>query len=51
MTETTGTDNEPSEAPISPPPDQGNYEEVSGGETTPPSGAGAEAEGAEEDTA
>ena len=51
MTETTGTDKEPSEAPITPSPDQGNYEDVSGGETTPPSGAGSEAEGAEEDDA
>ena len=39
MTETTGTDKEPSEAPITPSPDQGNYEDVSGGETTPQSGA------------
>ena len=44
MTETTGTDKEPSEAPISPSPDSGGYEDVSGGETTPPSGAGSEAE-------
>jgi hypothetical protein len=36
--ETTGTD-QPSEAPISPTPDEGPYEGVSGGETTPPSGA------------
>ena len=39
MDETKGTDGAPSEAPISPPPDEGNYEDVSGGETTPPSGA------------
>ena len=39
MDETTGTDSAPSEAPISPAPDEGNYEDVSGGETTPPSGA------------
>ena len=38
MTETTGTDSAPSEAPITPPDDAG-YESVSGGETTPPSGA------------
>ena len=39
MDETKGTDGAPSEAPITPPPDEGNYEDVSGGETTPPSGA------------
>ena len=38
MTETTGTDSAPSEAPITPPDDAG-YEGVSGGETSPPSGA------------
>jgi len=38
MTETTGTDSAPSEAPITPPDDAG-YEGVSGGDTTPPSGA------------
>ncbi|CAA9480392.1 MAG: hypothetical protein AVDCRST_MAG85-632 [uncultured Solirubrobacteraceae bacterium] len=37
MTETTGTDSAP-EAPITPPDDAG-YEGVSGGETSPPSGA------------
>ena len=37
--ETKGTDGAPPEAPITPPPDEGNYEDVSGGETTPPSGA------------
>jgi hypothetical protein len=39
MSETTGTDAKPSEAPITPPPGEGPYEDVSGGETTPPSGA------------
>ena len=39
MTETTGTDGAPSVAPITPPPDEGNYEDVSGGETSPQSGA------------
>ena len=39
MDETTGTDGAPSEAPTAPPPDEGNYEDVSGGDTTPPSGA------------
>ena len=38
MDEVKGTD-APSEAPISPQPDEGNYEDVSGGDTTPPSGA------------
>ncbi len=38
MTETTGTDSAPAEAPITP-PEEGGYESVSGGETTPPSGA------------
>jgi len=38
MDETKGNDGAPSEAPIAPPPDEG-YEDVSGGETTPPSGA------------
>jgi hypothetical protein len=37
--ETTGTESDPPESPITPPPDEGNYEDVSGGETTPPSGA------------
>ena len=36
--ETTGHETAPPEAPITP-PDEGNYEDVSGGETTPPSGA------------
>jgi hypothetical protein len=51
MTETTGTDRAPSEAPITPPPpgEQGGYEDVSGGETSPPSGAPAEAEEKAED--
>ena len=39
MDETTGTDKAPSEAPITPPPDEVGHEDVSGGETTPPSGA------------
>ncbi len=39
MTETTGTDKSPSEAPITPPPDDAGHEDVSGGETTPQSGA------------
>ena len=51
MQETTGTGSEPSEAPITPPPGEGNYEDVSGGETTPQSGAGEAAEDTEEDTA
>jgi hypothetical protein len=44
MSETTGTDKAPSEAPITPPPGEGPYEDVSGGETTPQSGAGSAAE-------
>ena len=43
MAETTGTGDTPSEAPITP-PGEGGYEDVSGGETTPPSGAGSAAE-------
>lgn len=47
--ETTGTDKQPPEAPITPPTprsaeprnvDAEGYEDVSGGETTPQSGAG-----------
>ena len=38
MTETSGTESTPPEAPASA-PDEGGYEDVSGGETTPPSGA------------
>ncbi len=49
MTETTGTDSAPSEAPITPPPDEGNYEDVSGGETSPQSGAGSAADPEEDD--
>jgi hypothetical protein len=49
MTETTGTDKAPSEAPITP-PDEGPYEGVSGGETTPQSGAPEAAESEEEGT-
>jgi hypothetical protein len=48
MTETTGTDKAPSEAPITP-PDEGNYEDVSGGETSPQSGAGEAADETQED--
>ena len=48
MTETTGTDSAPSEAPIAPPEESG-YESVSGGETTPPSGAPDEAAETEEE--
>ena len=39
MTETTGSDKAPSEAPITPPPDDAGHEDVSGGETSPQSGA------------
>ena len=40
MTETTGTDPAPSEAPIHPSPDEEGHEAVTGDEeTTPPSGA------------
>jgi hypothetical protein len=39
MDETKGTESAPSEAPITPPPGEGNYEDVSGGDTTPQSGA------------
>ncbi len=38
MDETKGDDKAPSESPVTP-PDEGNYEDVSGGETTPQSGA------------
>lgn len=46
--ETTGTDKQPPEAPIAPPPksakprnqDAAGYEDVAGGETSPQSGAG-----------
>ena len=48
MAETTGTGDEPSEAPITP-PGEGNYEDVSGGETSPQSGAGSAAETDPED--
>ncbi len=46
MDETKGTDASPSESPVTP-PEEGNYEDVSGGETTPQSGA---PEAAEEDS-
>ncbi len=39
MDETKGTESAPPEAPITPPPGEGNYEDVSGGDTTPQSGA------------
>lgn len=52
MAETTGTGEQPSEPPITPPPGEGNYEDVSGGETTPQSGApGAAEDDDQEDTA
>jgi hypothetical protein len=43
MDETKGTDSAPSEAPVTPSPDEAGHEDVSGGETTPPSGAPEEA--------
>ncbi len=49
MDETKGTDSAPSEAPVSPSADEAGHEDVSGGETTPPSGAPDEA--AEEESA
>ena len=39
MDETKGTDSAPSEAPVTPSPDEAGHEAVSGGETTPQSGA------------
>jgi hypothetical protein len=42
--ETTGTDPAPSEAPISPSENEEGHEAVTGGETTPPSGAPESAE-------
>ena len=47
MDETKGTDSTPPEAPVTPSPDETGHEDVSGGETTPPSGA---PEAAEEDS-
>ena len=47
MDETKGTDSAPSEAPVTPEPDEQGHEAVTGGETTPPSGA---PEAAEEDS-
>jgi hypothetical protein len=47
--ETTGSDPAPSEAPATPEPDEQGYESVSGGETTPPSGAPETAEDEQED--
>ena len=46
MSETEGTESAPSEAPVTPSPDETGHEDVSGGETTPQSGA---PEAAEED--
>ena len=51
MTETTGTGEPPSEAPIAPPPGEGNYEDVSGGDTSPQSGAPSAAEDEQEESA
>ncbi|HEV2061838.1 MAG TPA: hypothetical protein VGR12_03215 [Solirubrobacteraceae bacterium] len=49
MDETKGNESAPSEAPVTPTPEEeGGYEDVSGGETTPPSGAPEEV--AEEDS-
>ena len=42
MDDTKGTDSAPSEAPASPTPDEVGHEDVSGGDTTPPSGAPSE---------
>ena len=42
MDENKGTDSSPSEAPVSPTPDEVGHEDVSGGETTPQSGAPSE---------
>ena len=39
MDETKGTDSAPSEAAVTPEPDETGHESVSGGETTPQSGA------------
>ena len=44
MDDTKGTDSAPSEAPVTPTPDEAGHEDVSGGETTPQSGAPAAAE-------
>ena len=46
MDETKGTEDAPSEAPVTPAPDETGHEDVSGGDTTPQSGA---SEAAEED--
>jgi hypothetical protein len=48
MDETKGDDKSPPESPVTPTPDEGNYEDVSGGETTPQTGAPEAAE--EEDS-
>ncbi len=48
MDETKGTESAPSEAPVTPSPDESGYEDVSGGETSPQSGA---PEAAEEESA
>ncbi len=50
MTETTGTDKSPSEGPITPPQEDAGHGGVSGGETSPQSGAGSAAETEEDDT-
>jgi hypothetical protein len=50
MSETTGTGDQPSEAPITPPAGNGNDEDASGADTTPRSGAGAD-DDQEKDTA
>lgn len=39
MDETKGNDTAPSEAPVTPAPDETGHEAVTGGETTPQSGA------------
>jgi hypothetical protein len=48
----TETESDPPEAPITPPPsEESGYEGVSGGETTPPSGAPESAEDREQENA
>ena len=39
MDENKGTEDAPSEAPVTPSPDEAGHEDVSGGDTTPQSGA------------
>ncbi len=48
MDETNDTESAPSEAPATPTPDEAGHEDVSGGETSPPSGAPEVAEEDEE---